>query len=86
MAPSLARSAGEGLERLCGHGDWLRAYGPIGGIELLQAHFSGRAYAKHRHDTYAIGLTEFGVFRSAFGVTPGRYARLHTADAAARHA
>src|SRR5712691_11282131 len=61
MAPILGRSAGEGLERLCSAGDWVRARGPIGGIELLQAWFSGRAYAKHRHDTYAIGVTEVGV-------------------------
>src|SRR5712692_5336734 len=61
MAPILGRSAGEGLERSCRAGDWLRARGPIGGIELLQAWFSGRAYAKHRHDTYAIGVTEVGV-------------------------
>ena len=61
MAPILGRSAGEGLERSCGAGDWLRARGPIGGIELLQAWFGGRAYARHRHDTYAIGVTEVGV-------------------------
>jgi AraC-like DNA-binding protein len=61
MAPMLGRSAGEGLERSCSAGDWLRARGPIGGIELLQAWFSGRGYVKHRHDTYAICLTEVGV-------------------------
>ncbi len=61
MAPILGRSAGEGLERSCSAGDWLRARGPIGGIELLQAWFSGRAYVKHRHDTYAICVTEVGV-------------------------
>jgi AraC-like DNA-binding protein len=61
MAPILGRSAGEGLERSCGAGDWVRAREPIGGIELLRAWFSGRAYARHRHDTYAIGVTESGV-------------------------
>jgi AraC-like DNA-binding protein len=61
MAPILGRSAGEGLERLCAEGDWLRARGPISGVELLQARLSGRAYAKHRHDTYAISVTEVGV-------------------------
>ena len=61
MAPILGRSAGEGLERLCSARDWLRAAGPIGGIELLQAWFSGRGYVKHRHDTYAVCLTEVGV-------------------------
>src|SRR5471030_2463496 len=61
MAPILGRSAGEGLERSCDAGDWVRACEPIGGIELLQAWFSGRAYTRHRHDTYAIGVTEVGV-------------------------
>jgi hypothetical protein len=35
--------------------------GPVGGVELLRAWFAGVAYAKHRHDTYAIGLTDCGV-------------------------
>jgi AraC-like DNA-binding protein len=61
MAPMLRRSGGEGLERSCGAGDWVRSRGPIGGVELLRAWFSGRAFAKHRHDTYAIGVTEVGV-------------------------
>jgi AraC-like DNA-binding protein len=33
----------------------------VGGVELLRAWFGGRAYARHRHDTYAIGVTEAGV-------------------------
>ncbi len=61
MAPILRRSGGEGLERSCGAGDWVSSRGPIGGVELLRAWFSGPAYAKHRHDTYAIGVTEVGV-------------------------
>jgi AraC-like DNA-binding protein len=39
----------------------VRGRGPDGGIELLRARFGGRAFARHRHDTYAIGLTEVGV-------------------------
>lgn len=31
------------------------------GLERLQAAFSGRPFAPHRHDTYAIGLTTAGV-------------------------
>lgn len=31
------------------------------GVELLRARFTGRAFATHRHDTYAIGITEIGV-------------------------
>jgi AraC-like DNA-binding protein len=61
MAAILGRSASAGLERSCGEGDWVRARGPIGGIALLEAWFSGPAYAKHRHDTYAIGVTDVGV-------------------------
>jgi hypothetical protein len=30
-------------------------------VELLRAWFSGEAFARHRHDTYAIGVTEAGV-------------------------
>jgi AraC-like DNA-binding protein len=33
----------------------------MGGVELLRARFLGRAFARHRHDTYAIGVTETGV-------------------------
>jgi AraC-like DNA-binding protein len=39
----------------------VRGRGPVAGVELLQARFSGRAYARHRHDTYAIGVTETGI-------------------------
>jgi AraC-like DNA-binding protein len=35
--------------------------GPVGGVELLRAHFTGRAFARHRHDTYAVCVTEVGV-------------------------
>ncbi len=31
------------------------------GIERMEAHFSGKPFAPHRHDTYAIGLTVAGV-------------------------
>ena len=39
----------------------MRAHGPVGGVELLRARFGGPAYARHRHDTYAIGVTELGL-------------------------
>jgi AraC-like DNA-binding protein len=61
MAPIMDRSDGGSLEGLCSEGDWVRAQGPIDGIELLRARFSGPAFARHRHDTYAIGVTEAGV-------------------------
>src|SRR5918911_3601282 len=59
MAPTLGGSAREGLERSCG--DWVRTRGPIGGIELLEARFSGGGYAPQCHDTYGVGVTDFGV-------------------------
>src|ERR1044071_8935002 len=57
------RSGGEGLERSCNQAsaDWIESAGPVGGVELFRAWFAGRAYEKHRHDTYAIGLTDCGV-------------------------
>jgi AraC-like DNA-binding protein len=58
MARILGRSARAGLEGSC---DWVHSHGPIEGVELLRAWFTGRAYEKHRHDTYAIGVTEVGV-------------------------
>ena len=57
------RSAGEGLERSCESpvGEWLVSTRPAGGVELFRAWFAGAAYQKHRHDTYAIGVTDSGV-------------------------
>ena len=59
--PAIGRSAGEGLVRSCEDGDWVVASRPGEGVELLRAWFGGRAYARHRHDTYAIGVTDAGV-------------------------
>jgi len=39
----------------------VRGRAPVAGVELLRAWFRGRAFAPHRHDTYAIGVTEAGV-------------------------
>ncbi len=75
MDEKRSRSAGEGLEGLCrpktqtgsklqsgpGRRDWFRAVASAPGIELFEAWFEGHAYDKHRHDTYAIGLTDLGV-------------------------
>jgi hypothetical protein len=33
----------------------------VDGVELFQAWFSRRGFTRHRHDTYAIGVTESGV-------------------------
>ena len=85
MACRLGRSAGEGLERSCAR-DWVRGRGPVGGVELLRAWFRGRAYARHRHDTYAIGVTEAGVqmfdYRGRVECsTPGQVVVLHPDEA-----
>jgi AraC-like DNA-binding protein len=57
------RSGGEGLERSCRRPEegWIASRGPAEGVELFEAWFAGRAYERHRHDTYAIGLTDRGV-------------------------
>jgi AraC-like DNA-binding protein len=56
------RSGGEGLERSCTRaiGSWVTSTKPAEGVELFRAWFGGVAYQKHRHDTYAIGLTDRG--------------------------
>ena len=69
MVDKKNRSGGEGIERLCSPAvkpgpsrrDWFRSYATAPGIELFEAWFEGHAYQKHRHDTYAIGLTDIGV-------------------------
>lgn len=71
------------LEGLC---DRARARIRIGsgaaGIERLEARLAGRAFAPHRHDTYAIGITLAGVQRFRYrGVQrtclPGQVHVLH---------
>lgn len=56
------RSSPESLERSCKppSADWVSSTEPVGGVALLSAWFAGVGYAKHRHDTYAIGLTDCG--------------------------
>lgn len=53
------------LERSCERTDRVADAVRIGrgapGIERLAAHLHGRAFAPHRHDTYAIGMTISGV-------------------------
>ncbi len=78
------RSAGEGLERSCqGPGTgWIACTTPVGGVELFSAWFAGEAYQKHRHDTYAVGVTDSGVqvfgYRGAIHAsTPGQVVVLY---------
>jgi AraC-like DNA-binding protein len=63
MRSHQARSGGEGLERSCRRPEegWIASRGPAEGVELFEAWFAGRAYERHRHDTYAVGLTDRGV-------------------------
>jgi AraC-like DNA-binding protein len=41
-------------------GDFITADEPFPGIQRLRAGFFGHAYDPHRHETYAIGVTEHG--------------------------
>ena len=59
MRTNVAAQPEPGLERSCG--DWVRSVGPFDGLEVLQAHFAGRGFSPHRHDTYGIGVTDAGV-------------------------
>jgi AraC-like DNA-binding protein len=82
-----SNSSGVGLERSCSQpgarsSDWMRHTDAADGVELLEAWFHGRAYHKHRHDTYGICLTDSGVqafdYRGATHIsTPGKVTILH---------
>jgi len=43
------------------HSDFLATDHPCPGIQRLRAGFFGHAYDPHRHETYAIGVTERGI-------------------------
>ncbi|MBI1776387.1 MAG: AraC family transcriptional regulator [Proteobacteria bacterium] len=67
-------------------GNWTSSTPLNGGVELLRARFRGRAYAKHRHDTYAICVTDFGIqtfdYRGATRTSaPGQVVVLHPDEA-----
>ena len=57
------RSGGVGLERSCkgAVAGWLASSTPVEGVELFRASLTGEVYQKHRHDTYAVGVTDRGV-------------------------
>jgi len=84
MGLNSTRSGSESLERSCRGtvADWITSTGPIGGVALLRAWFAGQGYQKHRHDTYAIGMTDCGVqvfdYRGAVQAsTPGQVVVLY---------
>jgi AraC-like DNA-binding protein len=54
----LDHAATAGLERSC---DWVRAGTSRPGFERVEANFRTMAFAPHRHDAYAIGVTLRGV-------------------------
>jgi AraC-like DNA-binding protein len=63
-------------------GGWIASVGPVDGVELFSAWFAGRAFHRHRHDTYAVGLTDTGVqvfdYRGArHSSTPGQVVVLY---------
>lgn len=84
MPPKQTRSAGAGLEQSCGGAvrGWIASTRPAGGLELFRAWFAGAAYQKHRHDTYAVGVTDSGLqvfdYRgSVHASTPGQVTVLY---------
>ncbi|ODP34330.1 AraC family transcriptional regulator [Pandoraea sp. ISTKB] len=66
--------------------DWVIRAQPTEGVERIEAWFHGKAYAMHRHDTYAIGRTIAGVQsfsyrRSRRDSVPGNTIVLHPDEA-----
>jgi AraC-like DNA-binding protein len=62
--------------------DWIESTPPAGGAALLRAWFAGPAYARHRHDTYAVCVTDRGLQRfdyrgAAWTSAPGQVVVLH---------
>lgn len=61
MSSKLMASDDPGLGRLCDlAGDGVYSAPTFPGVERIEAHFAGAAYTRHRHDTYAIGVTMQG--------------------------
>lgn len=88
MGDNNTRMGAGRLERSCAApaADWVSSTELVGGVTLLRAWFAGVAYARHRHDTYAIGVTDSGVqvfdYRGATQVsTPGQVALLYPDEA-----
>jgi AraC-like DNA-binding protein len=65
MTPTIGDVVGGGLEHSCDPDEWLAATGLVDGVELFRARLRGRPFSRHRHDVYAIGVTEEGI--QAFG-------------------
>jgi hypothetical protein len=61
MALSLGETGGVGLEPSCAPDEWMDTSGPVDGVELFRARLHGHPFGRHRHDVYAIGVSEEGV-------------------------
>jgi AraC-like DNA-binding protein len=57
----MPRTRAAGLERSCVRCDRFRVDPVRPGFERGEASFNGHAFAPHRHDTYALGVTQRGV-------------------------
>lgn len=82
----LERSCGPGAGRRRRVGDWVESRDLADGVHTLTAWFTGRGYDTHRHDTYAIGVTDAGLqafdYRGATRVSaPGQVVVLHPDEA-----
>jgi AraC-like protein len=71
--------------------DFLLVDQPYPGLERLRARFRRHAYDPHRHETYAIGLTEYGIqafrYRGAERTsTPGKTIVIHPDESHDGHA
>src|SRR5262249_37204647 len=82
MDPSLGDAAAAGLERPCDPAEWVYAARPADGVELFRARLRGNPFNRHRHDVYAIGVTDEGVQAFAYRGTverslPGQVFILH---------
>ena len=67
-------------------GNRIESAPPTGGVALLRASFARFAYARHRHDTYAVCVTDRGLqafdYRGAVHAsTPGQVVVLHPDEA-----
>lgn len=79
-----AETRGEGAAGLAGSlaGDLIVATPLQDGVELMRARFGGRAFGRHRHDTYNVCITEQGLqgfnYRGAARASaPGQVTVLH---------
>jgi len=71
--------------------DFLIVEPPAAGMQRLRARFSGHAYDRHRHETYAVGVTEAGLqcfhYRGAARAsTAGRVIVIHPDEVHDGHA